>query len=156
MVPLARGAFAALDALSKSGISRPFDVRRDGFVMGEGAGVLVLERAEAARERGARSLGTIRGYGASSDGHHITAPREDGEGQARAIAVLHGGHRRAAVAAGVVEDADLVVLAGFMKLTGVAFLARFGGRCVNTHPALSPSFPGMHGPREALAYNLDD
>ena len=49
---------------------------------------------------------------------------------------------------------DLVVLAGFMKLTGPAFLARFGGRCVNTHPALSPSFPGMHGPREALAYGV--
>jgi phosphoribosylglycinamide formyltransferase 1 len=51
-------------------------------------------------------------------------------------------------------DPDLVVLAGFMKLTGPAFLARFGGRCVNTHPALSPSFPGMHGPREALAYGV--
>lgn len=86
MVPLARGAFAALDALSESGISRPFDIRRDGFVMGEGAGVLLLERAEAARDRGVDPLGTVRGYGASSDGHHITAPREDGEGQARAIA----------------------------------------------------------------------
>jgi phosphoribosylglycinamide formyltransferase 1 len=49
---------------------------------------------------------------------------------------------------------DLVVLAGFMKLTGAAFLDRFGGRCVNTHPALSPSFPGMHGPRDALAYGV--
>jgi len=49
---------------------------------------------------------------------------------------------------------DLVVLAGFMKLTGRAFLETFGGRCVNTHPALSPSFPGMHGPREALAYGV--
>jgi phosphoribosylglycinamide formyltransferase-1 len=47
---------------------------------------------------------------------------------------------------------DLVVLAGFMKLFGDAFLARFGGRTLNTHPALSPSFPGMHGPAEALAY----
>ncbi len=49
---------------------------------------------------------------------------------------------------------DLVVLAGFMKLTGATFLAAFGGRTVNTHPALSPSFPGMHGPREALAYGV--
>ena len=49
---------------------------------------------------------------------------------------------------------DLVVLAGFMKLTGSAFLTEFGGRCVNTHPALSPSFPGMHGPAEALAYGV--
>jgi phosphoribosylglycinamide formyltransferase-1 len=51
-------------------------------------------------------------------------------------------------------DADLVVLAGFMKLFGDALLGRFGGRTVNTHPALSPAFPGMHGPAEALAYGV--
>lgn len=51
-------------------------------------------------------------------------------------------------------EPDLVVLAGFMKLAGEAFLARFGGWCVNTHPALLPSFPGMHGPRDALAYGV--
>jgi len=49
---------------------------------------------------------------------------------------------------------DLVVLAGFMKLTGPHFLAAFGGRCVNTHPALSPAFPGMRGPADALAYGV--
>ena len=49
---------------------------------------------------------------------------------------------------------DLVVLAGFMKLVGPAFLARFGGRTVNTHPALLPSFPGGHGPRDALAHGV--
>ena len=49
---------------------------------------------------------------------------------------------------------DLVVLAGFMKLTGPTFLGEFGGRCVNTHPALSPSFPGMHAPADALAYGV--
>jgi phosphoribosylglycinamide formyltransferase-1 len=49
---------------------------------------------------------------------------------------------------------DLVVLAGFMKLAGPAFLEAFGGRCVNTHPALSPSFPGMAAPAEALAYGV--
>ena len=49
---------------------------------------------------------------------------------------------------------QLVVLAGFMKLTGEAFLGRFGGRTVNTHPALSPSFPGVHGPKEALDYGV--
>ena len=51
-------------------------------------------------------------------------------------------------------EPDLVVLAGFMKLTGPEFLDRFGGRTVNTHPALSPSFPGMRGPRDALAYGV--
>jgi phosphoribosylglycinamide formyltransferase-1 len=61
----------------------------------------------------------------------------------------------AALTASVREHApDLVVLAGFMKLAGEAFLAEFGGRTVNTHPALSPSFPGMHGPADALAYGV--
>jgi phosphoribosylglycinamide formyltransferase-1 len=51
-------------------------------------------------------------------------------------------------------DPDLVVLAGFMKLVGADFLAAFGGRVVNTHPALSPAFPGMHGPADAIAYGV--
>ena len=49
---------------------------------------------------------------------------------------------------------DLIILAGFMKLVGRAFLARFNGRCLNTHPALLPSFPGMHGVRDALSYGV--
>ncbi|MGO9322573.1 MAG: beta-ketoacyl-[acyl-carrier-protein] synthase family protein [Solirubrobacteraceae bacterium] len=85
LTPLARAAFSALDALSQTGVSRPFDARRDGFVMGEGAAVMVLERADAAHARGARVLGRVRGYGASSDAHHLTAPREDGQGQAAAM-----------------------------------------------------------------------
>jgi phosphoribosylglycinamide formyltransferase-1 len=61
----------------------------------------------------------------------------------------------AAVTAEVLRhDPDLVVLAGFMKLVGAHFLAELGGRCVNTHPALSPAFPGMHGPADALAYGV--
>jgi phosphoribosylglycinamide formyltransferase-1 len=51
-------------------------------------------------------------------------------------------------------EPDLVVLAGFMKLVGPRFLDEFGGRCVNTHPALSPAFPGMHGPADALAHGV--
>jgi len=85
LTPLSRAAFGALDALSTSGISRPFDARRDGFVMGEGAGVLVLEDGEAARARGARILAVARGYGATADAHHVTAPHPTGEGAAAAI-----------------------------------------------------------------------
>ena len=85
LTPLSKAAFGALDALSKVGISRPFDARRDGFVMGEGAGVLVLEQGEAARARGARILAVVRGYGATADAHHVTAPHPEGEGAARAI-----------------------------------------------------------------------
>jgi len=60
-----------------------------------------------------------------------------------------------AMACAVAEhDPDLVVLAGFMKLVGAEFHSRFGGRMVNTHPALSPAFPGMHGPADALAYGV--
>jgi 3-oxoacyl-[acyl-carrier-protein] synthase II len=85
LTPLATAAFRRMEAISPSGVSRPFDRRRDGFVMGEGAGVLVLEEESKARERGARVLGRVRGYGASSDAHHLTAPEPRGQGAARAI-----------------------------------------------------------------------
>jgi 3-oxoacyl-[acyl-carrier-protein] synthase II len=85
LTPLSRAAFVAVEALSELGISRPFDLRRDGFVMGEGAAALVLEDGEAARARGARILAKLRGYGATSDAFHITAPPASGEGAARAI-----------------------------------------------------------------------
>ena len=85
LTPLSKASFAALDAVSTEGISRPFDARRDGFVMGEGAGVLVLEDAETAAARGARVLGRIAGYAATCDAHHLTAPDPQGAGAARAI-----------------------------------------------------------------------
>jgi 3-oxoacyl-[acyl-carrier-protein] synthase II len=77
--------FNSMQALSPTGISRPFDARRDGFVMGEGAGVLVLEEASAAKARGATILGEFVGYGSTSDAYHLTAPEPNGEPAARAI-----------------------------------------------------------------------
>ena len=85
LAPLAMDAFAAMGATSPSGISRPFDARRDGFVMGEGAGVIVLESAELATERDGEPLGDLLGYAATSDAHHLTAPEPSGRDAARAI-----------------------------------------------------------------------
>jgi 3-oxoacyl-[acyl-carrier-protein] synthase II len=85
LTPLAKAAFAAMDATSPTGISRPFDARRDGFVMGEGAGVLVLESEELAKERGAGVLGEVLGYAATADAHHLTAPEPTGRPAAMAI-----------------------------------------------------------------------
>jgi 3-oxoacyl-[acyl-carrier-protein] synthase II len=85
ITPLATAAFGRMDALSDSGISRPFDRRRDGFVMGEGAGILVLESEEFAKQRGARILGALRGYASTSDAYHLTAPEPNGRGAAKAI-----------------------------------------------------------------------
>jgi 3-oxoacyl-[acyl-carrier-protein] synthase II len=85
LTPLVHAMFAAMDALSPSGVSRPFDARRDGFVMGEGAAILVLEDAAKAAARGATALAHVRGYGACSDAHHLTAPDAGGAGAALAI-----------------------------------------------------------------------
>jgi 3-oxoacyl-[acyl-carrier-protein] synthase II len=78
-------SFAAMEATSGSGICRPFDARRDGFILGEGAGMLVLENERNARERGAPLVGYLLGHGGSSDAYHLVAPEPNGRGAVLAM-----------------------------------------------------------------------
>jgi 3-oxoacyl-[acyl-carrier-protein] synthase II len=90
ITPMGIGGFGALRALSTRNdeperASRPFDVDRDGFIVGEGAGVLILETLEGAQARGAKIYAELVGYGMSADAYHITAPSEDGDGAFRVM-----------------------------------------------------------------------
>ncbi|MDQ2979445.1 MAG: beta-ketoacyl-ACP synthase II [Acidobacteriota bacterium] len=107
ITPLAVGGFAVMRALSTRNddpqrASRPWDRERDGFVIGEGAGLVILEEMEAAKRRGARIYAELVGYGLSGDAFHIAAPSEDGDGPARVM-------RNALLDAGIVpEDIDYI------------------------------------------------
>jgi 3-oxoacyl-[acyl-carrier-protein] synthase II len=85
ITPTAIAGFANMTALSSSGVSMPFDAKRDGFVMGEGAAVFVLEELESARARGANIVGEVIGAASSADAHHITAPAPGGVGAVRCM-----------------------------------------------------------------------
>ncbi|MFY9725849.1 MAG: beta-ketoacyl-ACP synthase II, partial [Bryobacteraceae bacterium] len=105
VTPMSIGGFAAMRALSTRNdeperASRPWDRDRDGFVVGEGAGILVLEELEFARRRSARILAEIVGYGMSADAFHVTAPSPDGDGAYR---VMRNALRDAAIAPGQVD-----------------------------------------------------
>ena len=105
VTPLAVGGFASARALSTrnddpTAASRPWDKDRDGFVLGEGAGVVVLEELEHAKRRGARIYALLEGFGMSADAYHMTAPCEDGEGAARC---MNNALRNAGLTAGQID-----------------------------------------------------
>ncbi|MGD0090743.1 MAG: beta-ketoacyl-ACP synthase II [Planctomycetota bacterium] len=127
VTPLGMAGFANMGALSKRNAepqraSRPFDKERDGFVLGEGAGIAVLEELEHARSRGARIYAEFSGYGLSGDGYHITAPCEDGDGGVRAMA---GALRDASLN---VDDVDYINAHG----TSTPANDRIESRAINT------------------------
>lgn len=118
--------------------SRPFDVDRDGFVLGEGAGIMVLEREDFARARGARIYGRLAGIGTSSDGHHITAADPEGIGQSRAIA--------AALRSSGVDKADVghVNCHATSTPVGDVIEPQAVRRAIGDHPVLTAP-KGNHG-----------
>jgi 3-oxoacyl-[acyl-carrier-protein] synthase II len=119
--------------------SRPFDVDRDGFVLGEGAGIMVLERAEFAAARGATVHGRLAGAGLTSDAYHITGPDPEGVGQSRAI--------RAAVASAGLEPADI----GHVNCHATATVAGDVGETRAVRKALG-DHPVLTAPKSALGH----
>jgi beta-ketoacyl-acyl-carrier-protein synthase II len=138
VAPLIVTGFAQMGALSTrtdspAAASRPFDVDRDGFVIGEGSGIVVLERMEDARARGARVRARLVGYGASADAHHMTAPDPSGHGVERAIhdALADGG-----IGA---DDVDHVNAHGTSTPQNDLAEARVIARCLPAGPAVTSS-----------------
>ncbi len=145
--PLGIGGFAAAKALCASHnddpghASRPFDLERDGFVLGDGAGVLVLEEYEHAKARGARIYCELVGYGMSSDAHHMTAPSSDGEGAARC---MRGALKDAALN---IDEVDYINAHGTSTPAGdaaetVAIKNTFGHHCKKIAVSSTKSMTG--------------
>src|SRR5690349_12720838 len=146
VTPMAIGGFANMKALSERNespatASRPFDATRDGFVMGEGAGVVILEEYEHAKARGAKIHAEIVGYGATGDAHHLTAPAPEGEGAQRAM-------KRAMKDAGITPaDVDYINAHGTSTPANdmnetKAIKAVFGDRAKQIHVSSTKSMTG--------------
>jgi 3-oxoacyl-[acyl-carrier-protein] synthase II len=132
ITPMGIGGFAAMRALSTRNddparASRPWDAQRDGFVVGEGSGILILEELEFARQRGAPILAEIAGYGMSADAFHITAPSDDGDG---AMRVMRNALKDAAVAP---EEVDYINAHGTSTGVGDRIETIAVKRCFGEH-----------------------
>jgi 3-oxoacyl-[acyl-carrier-protein] synthase II len=135
-------AFKRMGALSREGVSRPFDAQRDGFVMGEGAGVLVLEREDHARARGATIYGRIAGYGASNDAFHITLPDEEGRGAMQAM--------RAALADAGATPGDI----GYINAHGTSTPANDKIETLAIHGLCNGGSPPVSSTKSAIGHLL--
>ena len=146
IIPIGVAGFTSMRALSTrnsdpQGASRPFDANRDGFVMGEGAAVLILESLSHALDRGARIYAEMKGYGATADAYHITAPAEGGEGASRAMAIAL---RKAGL---VPEDIDYINAHGTStpindRLETMAIKNLFGPRAYDVAVSSTKSMTG--------------
>ena len=146
ITPMGVAGFASMKALSTrndnpKAASRPFDLHRDGFVIGEGAGVLILEELEHAKRRGATIYCEVVGYGSTGDAYHITAPPPDGDGAYRAmnLAIRDGGIRP--------EDVDYINAHGTStafndKLETIAIKRLFGEHAYKLHISSTKSMTG--------------
>ncbi len=144
ITPMGIGGFAAMRALSTRNddptrSSRPWDKDRDGFVVGEGAGILILEELEHAKARGARILAEIIGYGMSADAYHITSPSEDGDGGFRVMtnAINDAGIKP--------SDVDYVNAHGTSTPVGDVLEAKAIRRCFGDHKVAVSSTKSMTG-----------
>ncbi|MBC8479113.1 MAG: beta-ketoacyl-[acyl-carrier-protein] synthase II, partial [FCB group bacterium] len=145
ITPISVAGFANMKALSTNpdinSASRPFDLNRDGFVMGEGSGILILEELEHALGRGAEILGEVVGYGATGDAYHLTSPPPEGEGAVRAM-------RRAIKDAGIQpEDIDYINAHGTStpyndKNETAAIRTVFGDHCRDLYVSSTKSMTG--------------
>jgi 3-oxoacyl-[acyl-carrier-protein] synthase II len=142
ITPLCVAAFKSMGALSREGVSRPFDARRDGFVMGEGAGVIVMERREHAEARGAEILGYVAGYGASNDAFHMTQPDKSGRGAEKAM--------RAALADAGAEPADV----GYINAHGTSTPFNDRIETLAIHSVFNGGSPPVSSTKSAIGHLL--
>jgi 3-oxoacyl-[acyl-carrier-protein] synthase II len=142
ITPLCVAAFKRMGALSREGVSRPFDARRDGFVLGEGAGVIVMERADHARARGAEILGYVAGYGASNDAFHMTQPHKEGLGAEKAM--------RMALADAGAEPQDI----GYINAHGTSTPFNDKIETVAIHSVFNGGSPPVSSTKSAIGHLL--